>query len=402
MIMLAGMDLQGIKKRLWYAGQEILDNPVVRWYFQSRLISRDELAGHPAVIEFVPFEEGETVQYTDPLYTGILPSDIANHPQTVSVDNPFICEFENVQLIGPTALSITADGEFVAENALGWHTRLEMGAARSLAAGNLPLRRPTTNSYEFAISLVGPWCRNYYHWIIDYLTRLRYVKQHYGTVSEELPTLILPNNPPEWMTDGVRLAGFTDSEWTVWNNQRATVDRLVVPSLPRSTSKTDGANMVYETSPSAIHWLRRTFLSNLPTDADVNGPDRILVSREAASERRIRNKDAFTDVLDEYGFSTVRPENYSLPQQVSLFSQAEAVIGATGAGLVNTIFADDLSLLVLYGSDTHPVYYVLGQALGFDVGVLQCDHAGGDLTVDPEEIRALFSKMGIEHPSPYD
>lgn len=389
------LDQQQLKKQLWYTGQSLLDNRIVGQYFESRLLTREALlSGHLIVSEYVQFEEGETVQYDEPYYVGELPPDIANRPHTVSIEDSFICELKDLQLIGPTALTVTPNGEFVAENALGYRKRVEMGAARCLAAGILPVRKATTDSYRFAVSLVGPWCRNYYHWLIDYLTRLRYLKQ-YSNSYDETPTLILPNDPPEWMLDGVRLAGFGDWDWIRWNNRRATVDRLLVPSLPRN-STVDHGYTVYGTTPSALRWLRETFLANLPPEAKIDGPQRIYVSRESATERHIRNREMLLEVLDSYGFSVISPENYSLPQQVSLFSQAETVLGATGAGLVNTIFADELQLIVLYGSDTHPAYYALGQCLGFDVGVLQCEPAGEDLIVDPEALTTLFDKMGIE------
>lgn len=387
--------LQNVKKKLWYAGQELLDNPVVSRYVRSQTVFRDELVSERMGIKnCIRFGEQETVQYDEPFCVGELPAEIASRPRSVDVSAPFICELEDVQLVGPTALTLTSDGKYIVENSLGFHTRIEMGLARCLVRGILPVRRSTTNSYESVLSLVGPWCRNYYHWLIDYLTRLRYVKK-YCVEGGKLPALLLPNEPSEWMIDGLKLAGFGDVDRLFWNEQRANVDRLFVPSLARNR-KIPAYNITYGTSPSAVRWLRDTFRTNLPPDIDIEGPDRIYVSRQSASERRIQNSDAVLDVLEAYGFEAVLPENYSVAQQVALFSQADVVLGATGAGMINSIFGDDIRLIVLYGSDTHPVYYVLGQCLGFDVGVVPCTPAGGDLVVDPKELRSIFEQMDIE------
>jgi hypothetical protein len=54
--------------------------------------------------------------------------------------------------------------------------------------------------------------------------------------------------------------------------------------------------------------------------------------------------------LESYGFDSYVLEDLSFYEQVDLFSSAEIVVGPHGAGFTNTIFADDLTLLELFGS----------------------------------------------------
>lgn len=390
--------VQQLKKWLWYAGQDVLYNPLTERLVDARSISRsDLLGGHPAVTECIRFGETETVRFEDPVAAGGLPTTIAERPVEVRSERPFVCELRDVQLVGPNALSITPEGNVVLENALGYGGRITMGAARALRAGVVPKRGRPGRRYDVGLSLAGPWCTNYYHWLVDYVTRLRAVPA-YTEATGRKPVLLLPRDCPEWMRVAVRLAGFSESEWAILEHDRTAVDRLVVPSLPRGVNEwfdVDDQRKFFGMSRGAIEWLQRTFRSNLRQDIDVDAPKRIYVSRETAAERRVENRDALEEVLAAYDFESLRPESYSLPEQIALFSEAEAVMGPTGAGMVNAVFADDISLITLYGSDTHPIYYVLGALLDFDLGCVQCEPDGTNIAIDPDDVRSVLDGLGL-------
>lgn len=390
--------VQHLQKWLWYTGQDVLYNPLTERYVDARSMGRDELLGdHPAVTECIRFGEVETVRFDDPVAAGGLPTTIADRPREVRSERPFVCELRDVQLVGPDALSITPEGDVVLENALGYGGRIAMGAARAVRSGVVPKRGRTRRRYDVGLSLAGPWCTNYYHWLVDYVTRLRAVPAYVEATGRE-PVLLLPRDAPEWMRVALRLAGFDEEDWVTLEHDRTAVDRLVVPSLPRGVNKwfdVEDQRKFFGTSPGALAWLRQSFRSNLPQEIDVDAPERIYVTRETASERRVENRDALEDVLAAYGFEPMRPESYSLPQQVAIFSDAEVVMGPTGAGMVNAVFADDCSLITLYGSDTHPIYYVLGSLLDFDLGCVQCDPVGPNLVVDPDDLRTVLDGLGL-------
>lgn len=390
--------VQALKQSLFSLGENVVDNPLTARVVAARTIDREALlGGHPAVEHCIRYGTEETTRFRPPAAAGDLPPAIVDAPERVRIERPFVCGLRDVQLVGPAALTMPPTGGVVLENALGYPRRVTFGAVQALRDGTLPKRGSTTRHYDVGLSLAGPWCYNYFHWLVDYVARLRGIEP-YVERTGRAPTLLLPPDCSDWMRSALRLAGFDEADWSVLRGGRVGVDRLVVPSLSRGQSDyfdlEDNRN-IYSYSPGAIRWLRTTFRSNLE-DPDVEGPERIYVSRENASERRVQNRDALEGVLEDYGFESIRPERHSVPEQVAIFSEAEAVMGPTGAGLVNAIFADDCRLVTLFGSLTLPIYYVLGSLLDFDVGYVHCGAVGADLHVDPDDLRAVLDDLGVD------
>lgn len=394
-----GSAVSYVKKSGWYLGQNLLHNSITDRAVAARTITRDDLfSGHPSVTECIRFGASERAQFRPPVFAGRLPETIANAPVTVSIERPFVFELEDVQLVGPYALSIPATGDIVLENALGWRRRVLMGSLQCVRSGLLPRRGRPGERYDVALSMVGPWCRNYFHWLIDYVTRLRAVEP-YEDRTGRTPVLLLPHDSTEWMRSALELAGFDETDWQCFESDRATVDRLVVPSLARGISDyfdREGWENTYGLSPSAVRWLRETFRSHVDRSDRSGWPDRLYISRQNASERRVRNRAELDPVLEAYGFEPVHPEEHSLSEQVAMFSDAEAVMGPTGAGMVNSVFGEDLSVITLYGSDTHPIYYVLGSLLEFDLGCYQATPVGTDIRIDPDDLRTVLDGLDLD------
>lgn len=390
--------IQAVKQSLFSLGEDLIDNPLTAHYVEARTLDRAGLfGGHPAMERCFRYGKNETTHFSQPASAGDLPPAIVDGPAKVRLKRPFVCELRNVQLVGPQGLSITPDGQYILENALGFHRRVTFGAVDCLRNGVLPVRGRAERRYRVGVSLVGPWCQNYFHWLIDYVPKLRGIETYTDRTGRE-PILLLPPDRSEWMESALNLAGAGDVRWESLEVDRVAVDRLVVPSLSRGECDyfdLDDNRNIFSYSASAVEWLRRRFRSNVNAP-DVSGPDRIYVSRETASERRVQNRESLEPVLDEYGFESIHPEQYSLPEQVAIFSDADAVMGPTGAGLVNAVFADNCSLVTLFGSLTLPIYYVLGSLLDFDVGYVHCEPIGADLHVDPDDLRTVLDGLNLD------
>jgi capsular polysaccharide biosynthesis protein len=82
--------------------------------------------------------------------------------------------------------------------------------------------------------------------------------------------------------------------------------------------------------------LRERILAAAPPFA---GAKRVYISRRAYPMRVMVNEPALEAALATRGFTIVRAETLSPSQQVALVRGAEVVVGATGAGLANALFA---------------------------------------------------------------
>ncbi|HET6566637.1 MAG TPA: glycosyltransferase family 61 protein [Rhodothermales bacterium] len=113
--------------------------------------------------------------------------------------------------------------------------------------------------------------------------------------------------------------------------------------------------------PAYVDYIRSNFV---PKRASRRGK-RILISRERARMRRIENHDELVAKLAEHGFREVVLEELPIEQQIALFFDAEAVVGAHGSGLVNVLFSQDIHVVELFPARyVVPHYFYLSKSVG--------------------------------------
>lgn len=100
---------------------------------------------------------------------------------------------------------------------------------------------------------------------------------------------------------------------------------------------------------------------------------KIYLTRKGLSRRGIENENALEEIMIEYGFSIIAPDHYSFEEQISLFNNADYIVGPTGAGFTNLIFCKP-SVKVAVIQPTSLKNYCGGYAtfsslLGFDTYV---------------------------------
>lgn len=81
--------------------------------------------------------------------------------------------------------------------------------------------------------------------------------------------------------------------------------------------------------------LRKRFLQHAITTEPIS---RVYISREKTRTRIILNEEEVVNTLFRYGFKRIFLEDYDLPSQISLLSQADVVVAAHGAGLTNLVW----------------------------------------------------------------
>ena len=106
--------------------------------------------------------------------------------------------------------------------------------------------------------------------------------------------------------------------------------------------------------------LVQRLAATMRTAAGVEEPihqRRLYVSR-ANQKRGIINESELLPILERFGFQVVYPETLSIVEQVRLFAQASAVVGAFGSGILNTIFAKpDALVLEIFNRDRWDMHH---------------------------------------------
>jgi capsular polysaccharide biosynthesis protein len=81
-------------------------------------------------------------------------------------------------------------------------------------------------------------------------------------------------------------------------------------------------------------------------DARVKAPSKVFLTRGDQPLRRFRQEKELADILKGYGFVSVQPEQFSVAEQIAIFSQADVIVGATGAGFANAVYCKPGALVI--------------------------------------------------------
>ncbi len=365
-----------------------------------KILRREDLLRNSEKYHVIQFGSEESILASEPYNNNSddVPRLIRNKIGTYTVKTPFVSEVPNAELVGSKAVGFDEDGNIISETIVPEERGgIELAlSTRSLILKKLPSFG--TPQLDTLFSLVNCYSRNYYHWIIDCLTRLEGI-QYYQEKTGRKPVLIIDSNPSIWQIESLRLLGYEPDDCIQWNSFRVKVKRLVVPSFRREELRI---------SATACHWVRQRMFSNLPNmgSEKPSFSSRIYISRPKTAGRRVINEADVLEVLIPLGFVAYTLEDMSFSDQVRLFSQAEMVISPHGAGLTNIIFSHNLIVIELFGSWVTRAYFSISKALGFQYGCLQSASPSldssetleysehfKDIMVDITKLRALVVEM---------
>lgn len=319
---------------------------------------------------------------------------------------------KNAYVVGGTEMVISEDGTLLYDElALGDPDRYGVKAWGIIPAlpfgGHLPAatRNKVLISYwqgkvkptlPCAISLTKDHSRNYYHWMLECLPRaLVAVKK---PEFADYPLLVDENLPPQ-ILESLRLVAPERKIIPVMSGMAINVKELVFPSVFSYPHDFYGRDTYIEDlliSPDAIRLVREALLplarvnkyenhhngqrknqrngqpnghhGNEKENGGSNAKRRIYLARSGGTHRALTNEAELIEMLEKIGFTVVHPGKLSLLEQISLFSSAEIIVGPTGAGMTNIIFAPtECKILILAGATRHANYYIfaqIAQALG--------------------------------------
>lgn len=96
-------------------------------------------------------------------------------------------------------------------------------------------------------------------------------------------------------------------------------------------------------------------------------PKRIFLSRKDCSRRTV-NESELKPILERYGFEFVYPGEMDILSQVRLFSQAEYIVGSSGAAFTNLLFCSEGCRVLLFIAHRHNTtcYSSLAAPLGVE------------------------------------
>lgn len=225
------------------------------------------------------------------------------------------------------------------------------------------------------------WSREYFHWIADALSRLFAVRDRLDDLILALPS------------------GYEDLDY-VRSSLRAFPVKRIDFIKPGETLHCRNLLLPTPAAPSGhynaevISGVRDVLLSAYGDSSDRG--ERIYISRQRATKRRIVNEDEVEKILQQFGFQTIHAEDLSFEQQVQTFSRAQYLVSNHGAGLTNMLFMKrGGSVLELRHKLDHinNCYFTLSSALNLNYFYQTCEPSSADsnphtadLIVDPKAL----------------
>lgn len=192
---------------------------------------------------------------------------------------------------------------------------------------------------------------NFSHFLADTLPRIGLVR----ATGISVDTWLMSSTRHAWQRDALQL-GRIPAATVIGLDDHPIVqaDSLIVPS-PTGFAPT--------TAPWARHQLRRI----LNLDTTTLGQRRIIISRQSATRRRLRNEDALVKALTASGFETVDFATLPLREQIIIVSEASIIVGIHGAGLSHLLHAPAGGHLIEITQPhlAHPEYWRLAALSGW-------------------------------------
>ena len=264
------------------------------------------------------FEETESMLVSVPL-----PARFAAVPWRFP---PYLAMVENVRLLPTDWLLLSDAGGLLIETLhhtlvfSPWKTRYVRNILDSAATLSLP--ETETLVTEPCVLLGGS--TSHYHWLVDYLPRVYTIKRF-----EHLRGMKIAVSAGLGAAQAESLQAAGIDESLLLRLDPDTLYRfefLWVPSLFSDRI------MLH---PAAIAWLRDTYIGEAPAEPF----SRLFVSRRDTALRQLINEEEVRTFAEAHGFETIIPGDLSFQEQVTRYAHAAAVIGITGSGMANIVFA---------------------------------------------------------------
>lgn len=303
---------------------------------------------------------------------------------------PFTALVGAGQILSETGLALTDRFGIIEESAAEPEQAQQAMMAmlsRELFYGDVPIRqllRKGGSIHEASASLdtvapLVPRYPNYYHWMVETVPKIRYLRA-FESATQESVTVLVPANAPPFVDETLRLLDWPQSKIMYATDPAYTVQNLVIPSYP-------------ERHVSDLSWIRREILEAVSSKPEQVEGNNVYVSRSEAVERRVLNEDKVMNVLADYDFKQYCLEHRSVSENAQLFNQADLVVGPHGAGLTDIIFSEDCTLLELFGDKIKQPYELLAGTLGIDYEPMYCQANAADIVVDTEKLETKVATI---------
>lgn len=200
---------------------------------------------------------------------------------------------------------------------------------------------------------------NYAHWITEVLPRIAaFCKEDHFN---DIPIIVDDDLHINLMESLGIIAGSDRKIFTLSKHQVIKIESLLlvsasgyVPFGVKSRKFSQPSHGVFNIL--ALKEMRELILDKAQKITKINWPAKIYLARESQIRKHLNELDFERKLIDR-GFVKINLDDLTFAEQVHLFSGARDIVAATGAGLVNAIFAPPGSKITVIMAMHHDMIY---------------------------------------------
>ena len=255
------------------------------------------------------------------------------HPQLKN-QSSFVFVIPKGRVVGVKGAIITPDNQLALD--ISRENRIKIGNVHKHSVMRMHKLPPIMEVKGNVVNLsLFASTANYFHWTINLLPRIDILKKG-GIDTYGIDKFVINKYKYQAQIDAIKILEIPE-EKIIFSHPdlHLKAEKLIVPSISR-------------TSIYSINFLRQEFLlQNKYNDHKLlDTPKKIYIARGDTNRRRVINESEVIGFLSQKGFHCLDLTNFSLLEQVSLFSRAEIIIAPHGAGLTNIVFCNTNTKLI--------------------------------------------------------
>lgn len=220
--------------------------------------------------------------------------------------------------------------------------------------------------------------RNYYHWTLEILPRIRQLE-----AAGIKPDYYCVPGRHRYHRESLEYFGIpARKQIYIGKYAHLQAEELIVPSITQWVASTENADFLYQRMAKAS-WSKTQAADRR----------RIYIARRRKNVRHVTNESALFSELQKLGFTRHFLEDYSVREQIALFQQADFVLGPHGAGLVNLLYCNAGTKVVEIVPPIRPsaLFYYLAHNRQLDYSAyfgtsVNCRHGESNIEVDVAEL----------------
>lgn len=261
------------------------------------------------------------------------------------------------------------------------------------------------------LSLLKEHSTNYYHWVTEVIPKLVNMMEYIESNDEKVTILVEEGTPPQSLSlVELLLSELKNTEYHICHVKKGQLVycESLIYCTPLWTSLDNTRSLPnpqkeFFVSPDCLSKVKSMLSKYTQSKNYILENKKIYLQRENTKLRKLSNVLDLERLLYKKGFDFVDPGSLDFFEQYNLFSQAEIIVGASGAAFTNLLFMkSDSTAISLYPSAQSTNYYVF-QPLA-DVSNVNLIHflttpddnsnsVHGDAKVNVIELEKLLEKL---------